>query len=122
MSDHAVTREELRSILVTDFGAVPRPSWGFDALYREGRLFAMFDGEELIAKWPVSTREHLRRNVPGVRAFREQDDVREAHWLRVPLANLGDLEKAIGLAIEAAEFVHTPEGAPKSRHKRRQNS
>jgi hypothetical protein len=121
VSDDAVTREELRSFLVTDFGAVPRPSWGFDALYREGRLFAMFDGEELIAKWPVSTREHLRRSVPGVRAFREQDDVREADWLRVPLANLGDLEEAIGLAVEAAEFVHTPEGAPKSRHMRRQD-
>jgi hypothetical protein len=103
------------------FGAVPRRSWGFDALYREGRLFAMFDGEELIAKWPVSTREHLRRRVPGVRAFREQDDVREADWLRVPLANLGDLEEAIGLAVEAADFVHTPEGALKGRHTRRQD-
>jgi hypothetical protein len=119
VSNHAVTREELRSLLVADFGAVPRQSWGFDALYREGRLFAMFDGEELIAKWPVSTREHLRRSVPGVRAFREQDDVREANWLRVPLANLADLDEAIGLAVEAADFVHTSEGAPKSRHMRR---
>jgi hypothetical protein len=117
----AVTREELRSFLLTEFGAVARRSWGFDALYREGRLFAMFDGEELIAKWPVSTRKHLRRSVPGVRAFREQDDVSGAAWLRVPLANVGDLEEAIGLAMEAAEFVQTPEGAPKSWHRRRQD-
>jgi hypothetical protein len=116
-----VTREEVRPFLVTEFGAVPRRSWGFDALYRDRRLFAIFDGEELIAKWPVATREHLRRSVPGVRAFREQDDMREADWLRVPLANLGDLEEAIGLAIEAAEFVHTLEGAPKSRHRRRRD-
>jgi hypothetical protein len=81
----------------------------------------MFDGEELIAKWPVSTRDHLRRRVPGVRSFREQDDVREAAWLRVPLGSLADLEEAIGLAVQAAEFVHTPEGAPKNRHRPRQH-
>jgi hypothetical protein len=121
VSNHAATREELRSFLVTDFGAVPRRSWGFDALYREGRLFAMFDCEDLIAKWPVSTREHLRRSVSGVRAFREQDDVREAAWLRVHVANLGDLEEAIGLAVEAAQFVHTAEGAPKRRRRPRQH-
>jgi hypothetical protein len=44
VSNHTVTREELRSFLVTDFGAVPRPTWGLDARYREGRLFAIFDG------------------------------------------------------------------------------
>ena len=121
MSDRTVTRAELRSFLVTDYGAVPRRSWGFDGLYRGGRLFAIFDGEELIGKWPAATREHLRRSVAGVRAFREQDDVREADWLRVPLANLGDLGEAIGLAVQAAEFVHTTEGAPKSQHRRRQH-
>ncbi len=65
VSDDPVTREELRSFLVADFGAVPRPSWGFDGLHREGRLFAMFDDEELIAKWPASTHEHLRRSWMG---------------------------------------------------------
>jgi len=121
VSGDSVTREELRSLLVTDFGAIPRRSWGFDALYRDGRLFVIFDGDELIGKWPASTRERLRRTTPGVRAFREEDDVRRAGWLRVPLANLDDLQEAIGLALEAADFVHSPEGAPKRRHRRRQN-
>ena len=121
MSDDPVTSDDLRSVLVTQFSAVPRRSWGFEALYHDGRLFAMFDGEELIAKWPDVTRERLRRSVPGIRAFREEDDVRDASWLRVPLAEVGVLEEAVSLALEAAEFVHTAEGAPKSRRMRRRD-
>jgi len=69
MSDDPVTSDELKTVLVTQFGAIPRRSWGFEALYRDGRLFAMFDGEELIAKWPVATRQRLRRRVPGIRSL-----------------------------------------------------
>lgn len=110
-------RDDVRSFLIDDFGAVARRSWGLDALYHRDRLFVLFDGDDLVGKWPPATRARLRDEVAGVRAFMDEDDAAEASWLRVPLASLGDADAAIGLALEAAEYVHTPEGSPKGRRR-----
>jgi hypothetical protein len=107
--------EEVREFLVDKFGAQPRRSWGLDCLYHRGRLFVLFDAGELVGKWPANVRGDLRASVPGTRAFMNDSDDLDAAWLRVPLANLS-AARAIDLALSAAEYVHTPEGAPKSRH------
>lgn len=107
---------EVREFLVDTFGAQPRRSWGLDSLYHRGRLFVLFDANDLVGKWPRDLRTELRASVPGVRAFmNDDDDDPEAAWLRVPLANLS-AARAIDLALSAADYVHTTEGAPKSRH------
>lgn len=106
---------EVREFLVTTFGAQPRRSWGLDALYHRGRLFVLFDGGDLVGKWPAGQRTELRASVPGVHAFMDEDDSPEATWLRVPLASLSPA-RAIDLALSAADYVHTPKGAPKRRH------
>ena len=106
---------EVREFLITTFGAKPRRSWGLDALYHRGRLFILFDGDDLVGKWPTDLRAELRASVRGVRAFMDEGDSPSATWLRVPLAKLGS-ERAIDLALSAAEYVHTAEGAPKHRH------
>lgn len=108
---------QLRDFLIDSFGALPRRSWGLDALYHRGRMFLVFDGEEMVGKWPAVTRERLRTTLPGVRAFIEEGDAAEASWLRVPLATLADLDAAIELALEAAAYVHTAEGAPTTRRR-----
>ena len=105
---------EVREFLTEAFGAQPRRSWGFDALYHRGRLFVMFDGGELVGKWPPAMRRELRTGVPGVHAFMDDTDSPESNWQSVPLAAVG-AGRAIELALAAAEFVHTPEGAPKNR-------
>ena len=97
-----------------EFGAQPRRSWGLDALYHEGRLFVMFDAGDLVGKWPLEMRDDLRATVPGVHAFMDDADSPEARWLRVPLAAVS-AERAIDLALAAAAYVHTPEGAPVTR-------
>jgi hypothetical protein len=106
---------EVHEFLVATFGAQPRRSWGFDSLYHRGRLFILFDGGDLVGKWPPELRTELRASVPGAHAFMDEDDSPEAAWLRVPLANLS-AARAIDLALSAAEYVHTAEGAPKARH------
>jgi len=73
-SDPAATAAEVREFLVEAFGAQPRRSWGFDALYHRGRLFVIFDGAELVGKWPAAIRAELRAAVPGVHAFMDDTD------------------------------------------------
>lgn len=107
--------DDVREFLVDKFGAHPRRSWGLDCLYHRGRLFVLFDAGELVGKWPSDVRGELRASVPGVRAFMNDNDDPDAAWLRVPLASLS-ATRAIDLALSAAEYVHTPEGAPKRRH------
>jgi hypothetical protein len=106
---------EVREFLVETFGAQPRRSWGLDALYHRGRLFILFDGGDLVGKWPPEVRTDLRATTPGVRAFMDDDDSPDASWLRVPLAGVSPT-RAIDLALRAADYVHTAEGAPKRRH------
>jgi hypothetical protein len=107
--------EEVREFLVATFGAQPRRSWGLDALYHRGRLFVLFDGGDLVGKWPATQRAQLRASVRGVRAFMDDGDGTGAAWVRVPLANLSP-EQAIDLALQAAAYVHTGEGSPRRRH------
>lgn len=104
---------ELRSFLVEVFAAEPRRSWGLDAFYHRGRLFVLFDGGDLVGKWPPKTRARLHATT-GARAFMGDTDASDASWLRISLDRL-DLDEAITLSLEAAEFVHTPEGAPQGR-------
>jgi hypothetical protein len=107
--------KEVREFLVETFGAQPRRSWGLDALYHRGRLFVLFEGGDLVGKWPPQLRGELRATVPGVRAFMDENDSPDARWLRVPLASVSPA-RAIDLALGAADYVHTAEGAPKRRH------
>lgn len=107
-------RDEVREFLVEAFGARPRRSWGFDALYHRGRLFVLFDGDDMVGKWPPAIREELRAAVPGSHAFLDDADSPEARWQSVPLAAIGS-GRAIELALTAAAYVHTPEGAPRRR-------
>jgi len=113
-SDPAATAAEVREFLVEAFGAQPRRSWGFDALYHRGRLFVIFDGAELVGKWPPAIRAELRAGVPGVHAFIDDTDSPAANWQSVPLAAVG-ASRGIELAFAAAEYVHTAEGAPRRR-------
>ena len=106
---------EVREFLVETFGAQPRRSWGLDALYHRGRLFVLFEGGDLVGKWPPQLRGELRARIPGVRAFMDEGDSPDATWLRVPLASVSPA-RAIDLALAAAAYVHTPQGAPKGRH------
>ncbi|MGH2489326.1 MAG: hypothetical protein ACRDFR_06900 [Candidatus Limnocylindria bacterium] len=106
---------EVREFLVETFGAQPRRSWGLDALYHRGRLFVLFDGGDIVGKWPPQLRSKLRARIPGVRAFMDEGDSPDATWLRVPLASVSPA-RAIDLALTAADYVQTPEGAPKRRH------
>jgi hypothetical protein len=114
----AELRRDLRSFLIDEFGAIARRSWGLDALYYDDRLFVLFDGDDLVGKWPRTTRERLRAEVTGVRAFMDEDDAAEASWLRVPLSALVGLDAAMALALGAADYVHTTEGSPKKRRRR----
>ena len=110
----AAVAAEVRTFLVEAFGARPRRSWGFDALYHRGRLFVLFDGPELVGKWPPALRSQVRSAVPGAHAFMDDTDSPMSAWQAVPLAEVG-VGRAIELALAAAEYVHTPDGAPKSR-------
>ena len=108
---------EVREFLVGTFRATPRRSWGLDALYHGGRLFVLFDAGALVGKFPPSLRRELREGVPGVHAFMDDDDSSTASWQSVPLAAIGP-ERAIEIALAAAAYVHTPEGAPRGRRPR----
>lgn len=108
---------EVRDFLVGTFGAAPRRSWGLDALYHRGRLFVLFDAGALVGKFPPRLRRELRETVPGIHAFMDDSDSPTASWQAVPLAAIG-AERAIEIALAAAAFVHTAEGAPRSRRKR----
>ena len=108
--------EDVRAFLVAEFGAQPRRSWGFDSLYHRGRLFVLFDGGDLVGKWPVDQRHELRASIRGVHAFMSDVYDPDSTWLSVPLAGL-HTDRAIELALSAAEYVHTPAGAPKTRRR-----
>lgn len=60
-SDPAAVAVEVRELLVDGFGAQPRQSWGLDALYHRGRLFVMFDDDQMIGKFPPDLRDRMRR-------------------------------------------------------------
>jgi hypothetical protein len=109
---------EVRDFLLGAFGASARRSWGLDALYHRGRLFVLFDAGALVGKFPPELRRELRETVPGTHAFMNDDDSPEASWQAVPLAAIG-AERAIELALAAAAYVHTAEGAPKARRRSR---
>lgn len=109
----------LTSILTEQFGAVRRRSWGHDALYSQGRLFVLFDKEDMVGKWPDQRRAQLLNSRCDVRPFVDDDRADEARWLRVPLCSFGDTSAAVELALEAAEYVHTPAGAPTTRKRKR---
>jgi hypothetical protein len=109
----------LTSILIEQFGATKRRSWGHDALYNQGRLFVLFDKGDLVGKWPDQRRAQLLDSRWDVRPFVEDDAPDEARWLRVPLCSFVDPSAAVELALEAAEYVHTPAGAPKARKRKR---
>jgi hypothetical protein len=113
---------ELRSLLVdslqAQFGAQRRRSWGHEALYSRGRLFVLFDEDDLVGKWPDKRRTSLRA-MPGVRSFVDDDRLDEARWLRVPLDSFANFDQALQLCLEAAEYVNSPEGAPQRRRKRK---
>ncbi len=108
---------EVREFLVGTFGATARRSWGLDALYHGGRLFVLFDDGALVGKFPPEVRRELRASVPGVHAFMDDTDSPTASWQSVPMAAIG-VGRAIELALAAAEYVLTPEGAPRGRRPR----
>ena len=108
---------EVRDFLVGTFGAAPRRSWGLDALYHGGRLFVLFEDEALVGKFPPALRRELRETVPGMHAFMDDADSPTASWQAVPLAAIG-AERAIGIALAAAAYVQTAEGAPRTRRRR----
>ncbi|HEX5939930.1 MAG TPA: hypothetical protein VFZ12_06185 [Dehalococcoidia bacterium] len=108
-------QDSLTTILVEQFGATQRRSWGHDALYRDGRLFVLFDGSDLVGKWPDDRRSTLLASTWNVRPYVSDDDPTEARWLRIPLGSFDDVSEAVSLSLEAAEYVHTPAGAPSTR-------
>ena len=114
----AAIQESLTSALVDQFGAIQRRSWGHDALYHQGRLFVLFDNGDLVGKWPDSRRSALLASDLDVRPFVADDSPGEAMWLRVPLVSFSDVSDAISLSLEAAEYVHSPAGAPKTKRRR----
>ena len=107
---------EVREFLIGTFGAAPLRSWGLDALYHRGRLFVLFDAGALVGKFPPGLRRELRETVPGTHAFMDDADSPLASWQAVPVAAIG-AERAIEIALAAAEYVHTAEGAPKARRR-----
>lgn len=112
-------QRSLTTILVEQFGATQRRSWGHDALYRDGRLFVLFDAGDLVGKWPDARRAALLASSWNVRAFVSDDGPTEARWLRIPLSAFDDVSEAVNLSLEAAEYVHTPAGAPSTRKRAR---
>ena len=77
----------------------------------------LFDDGALVGKFPPDVRRELRASVPGVHAFMNDTDSPTASWQSVPMAAIG-VGRAIELALTAAEYVQTPEGAPKGRRPR----
>jgi hypothetical protein len=111
-------RDLLCLTMKAQFGAEQRRSWGSESLYSRGRLFVLFSDEDLVGKWPDGRREVLRASGRGVRPFMSDDELADARWLRVPLHSFSNLNEAVELCLEAAEYVHSPEGAPTTRRRR----
>lgn len=84
-------------------------------MYGGGRMFLIFDGNDLVGKWPPERVSALRDEGLFVMPFMADSDDDSARWRRVPLANLRDVDHAVELALESLAFVQTPEGAPRKR-------
>ena len=111
-------REDVRKALRDRVGATSRRTWHLDAMYGGGRMFLIFDGNELVGKWPPERVKALREAGLFVLPFMADSDDDSARWRRVALADLKDVEHAVELALESLAFVHTPEGAPRKRSTR----
>jgi hypothetical protein len=112
-------QRSLAAILVGEFGATQRRSWGHEALYRDGRLFVLFDNGDLVGKWPDHRRTQLLNSQWDVRPYVSDEEPTEARWLRVPFKSFSDVSDAVSLSLEAADYVHTPAGAPMTRKRTR---
>jgi hypothetical protein len=107
-------RGDLEQRLRRELGARPRRTWHLDAWYAGGRMFCVFDGDDLVGKWPPDRVTELRVEGLASEPFLA-DDEQSAKWWRVPLTRLRDVDAAVALAAEAAAYVQSAAGAPVTR-------
>lgn len=87
-------------------------------MYGGGRMFLIFDGTDLVGKWPAERVRELREAGTVTTPFMAEEGADTSRWSRVPLRKLATAEQGVDLALESLAFVHTPEGAPKKRSTR----